>query len=84
MPTLLIITNSSGKIVATMHENANSNATLVPLAGQHMHRLEDVPLEVVSHANPLAFHEAITKHFKTHKSKATPHNPLAIRHTKRG
>jgi hypothetical protein len=78
MPTLLIITDKTGKIVATMHENVNSKATIVPLAGQHMHRLEGVPVNVVKHADPVAYHEAITKHFLAHKSKAKPHDPLAF------
>jgi hypothetical protein len=83
MPRLLIITNESGKIIATMHENENSKATLAPLAGQHMHRLEDVPIEVVRHTNAEAFHEAITRHFNAHKSKAKPYDPFGIRHTKK-
>jgi hypothetical protein len=83
MPTLLIITNKAGKVVATMHENVQSNATLVPLAGQHMHRLEDVPVEIVRHTSPEAFHDAITKHFNAHKSKAKPHDPFTARQVKR-
>jgi hypothetical protein len=75
MPTLLIITNQSGKIVATMHENPNAKAMIAPREGQSMYRLENVPIEVTGHANPETYHAAITKHFAAHKAHAKPFDP---------
>lgn len=76
MPTIFVITDKSRKIVAAMREVLGGKATLFPLAGQKMHRIEDVPVEVADLVNPVEFHKAITNHFNTEGSKVTPFDPL--------
>ena len=75
MPTLHVITNAQGKIVAAMHAHPDSSATLLPLADQKMHKVEDVPVEVAGLINPVAFHKAITEHFNKKGAKVTPMDP---------
>lgn len=71
MPTIHVITNEHGKIVAAMYGSVSGTATLFPLPGQRMHQIEDVPAEVAGIANPLEFHKAISKHFNTKGAKVT-------------
>jgi hypothetical protein len=78
MATMIVITNESGKIVAAMNATSGSNARLMPLAGQRMHQIEEVPVEVSGLANPVEFHKAITKHFHAKGSKVTPVDPLKV------
>ena len=83
VPTMLVITDESGEIVAASRDNLSGNTSagipigtsLLPRAGQKMHRIEDVPVEIVGLANPVEFRKAITKHFHAKGSKVTPLDP---------
>ena len=85
MPTMHVITNEAGKIVAAMHGELDGNAALFPLAGQRMHRVEDVPIEIAGMVNPVEFHKAISAHFNAKGAKVTlvaPHKGKHAHHKK--
>ncbi|NVO06508.1 MAG: hypothetical protein HXX19_11520 [Rhodoferax sp.] len=71
MPTMHVITNEAGKIIAAMHGERGGNASLYPLAGQRMHRVEEVPVEIAGMVNPVEFHKAISAHFHAKGAKVT-------------
>lgn len=71
MPTMHVITNEAGNIVAAMYGELNGNACLFPLEGQRMHRVEDVPIDIAGMINPVEFHKAISAHFNTKGAKVT-------------
>lgn len=76
MPTMFVITDKSGKIIAAMPKNLGGNATLIPLEGQQMHSIEDLPVEVTGLVDAVEFHKAITKHFNAEGSKVRSFDPL--------